>query len=186
MLLRNDIAARIAALTSEEKKRQSQAVFEKMINHPYYKSSKRVALFMSTEDEIDTAPLIQHVTQRGAAAFVPQYAGGRMRFLRVEQGDEKNMAITKHGIAQHSKDQQREEAIEGGGLDLVIAPGVAFTRSGGRVGHGGGYYDKFLQKLKAEQENPPKVVAVAFTCQVVDEVPMDEHDQKIDDVVTAD
>ncbi|XP_049876694.1 5-formyltetrahydrofolate cyclo-ligase [Pectinophora gossypiella] len=185
-LLRNEIAARIATLSTEEKKRQSKAVFEKVINHPYYKSSKRVALFMSTDEEVDTAPLIAHVMQRGAAAFVPQYAGGKMSMLRIEPGDDKNMAVTKHGISQHSKDQKRENAIEGGGLDLIIAPGVAFSRNGGRVGHGGGYYDKFIASLRANPEKAPKVVAIAFSCQVVDEVPMDEQDQKIDDVICAD
>lgn len=69
---------------------------------------------MSTPDEIDTAPIIDHVKARGASAFVPQYAGGTMRMLVLEDGDKENMAVTKHGIAQHSKDQKREEALEGG------------------------------------------------------------------------
>ncbi|XP_026321016.1 5-formyltetrahydrofolate cyclo-ligase isoform X2 [Hyposmocoma kahamanoa] len=185
-LLRTDIASRIAALSSDEKKRQSKAVFEKVINHPFYKSSKRVALFLSTEDEIDTAPIIDHVKARGASAFIPQYAGGIMRMLMLEDGDKENMGVTKHGIAQHSKDQKREEALEGGGLDLIIAPGVAFTRSGARLGHGGGYYDRYILKARNHPEIVPKVIAVAFTCQISDNVPMDEQDQKIDDVITAD
>lgn len=74
---------------------------------------------MSTGDEIDTAPIIDHVKARGASAFVPQYAGGVMRMLMIEDGDKENMAVTKHGIAQHSKTLKREEALEGGKVRTV-------------------------------------------------------------------
>ncbi|XP_028025217.1 5-formyltetrahydrofolate cyclo-ligase [Bombyx mandarina] len=184
-LLRNEIAAKIAALTNEEKKRQSQIVYEKVINHSWYKSSSRIALYMSTENEIDTAPLIKHIQARGAAAFVPQYAGGRMRMLHLETGDEQTMPKTKHGISQHGKDQSRDDALGTGGLDLIIAPGVAFSRSGDRLGHGGGYYDKFITNLRLNPETAPKIVAVAFNCQVVDMVPTNEQDQKVNEVIFA-
>ncbi|KAL0820648.1 hypothetical protein ABMA28_006482 [Loxostege sticticalis] len=183
MLLRDEIAARIAGLSTEEKKRQSKIVYDKLINHPFYKSSKRISLFMSTDQEIDTAPIIDHIRAKGAAAFVPQYAGGKMKMLRLETGDEQSMPLTRHGIQQHGKDQPRDDALESGGLDLVIAPGVAFSRSGDRLGHGGGYYDKFITGLRSNPETAPKIVAVAFNVQVVDNLPMDPHDQKVDDVI---
>ncbi|KAI8420352.1 hypothetical protein MSG28_008870 [Choristoneura fumiferana] len=139
MLLRNEVASRIASLSAEEKTRQSRVVYEKVINHPWYKSSKRIALYMSTDQEVDTARLLEHVKQKGAA-FVPQYAGGHMKMLRVETGDE------------------------------------AAMDSGSRLGHGGGYYDRFLAK----------VVALAFNCQMVEKVPVEDTDQKMDDVIAAD
>ncbi|KAM3960373.1 methenyltetrahydrofolate synthetase isoform 1-T2 [Aphomia sociella] len=183
-LLRDEVEKRIATLTTEEKKKQSEIVYQKLINHPYYKSSKRISLFMSTDQEINTAPIIDNIRARGAAAFIPQYAGGRMRMLRMELGDEQAMPQTRHGIQQHSKEQIREDALESGGLDLVIAPGVAFTRAGDRLGHGGGYYDKFITGLRADPTTAPKIIAVAFDCQVVDKLPMDDHDQKVDEVIS--
>ncbi|XP_072942326.1 5-formyltetrahydrofolate cyclo-ligase [Epargyreus clarus] len=183
-LIRDQVAEKIAALSTEEKKRQSKIVYDKMINHPYYKSAKRISLFMSTDQEVDTGPMIAHIKARGGSAFVPQYAGGKMRMLKLETGDEDNMPLTRHGIAQHSKEQQREDALDQG-LDLIIAPGVAFTRNGGRVGHGGGYYDKYIANLRENPETAPKILAVAFSCQVLDEVPMDELDQRIDGVIFA-
>ncbi|XP_045777757.1 5-formyltetrahydrofolate cyclo-ligase isoform X2 [Maniola jurtina] len=182
--LREKVATRIAQLSADEKKRQSDIVYRKVINHPFYKSAQRIAIFMSTDEEIDTKPIIAHIKAKGAAAFVPQYAGGKMKMLKLEPDDEKIMSLTRHGIKQHSKDQQREDALEKG-LDLIIAPGAAFSRSGGRVGHGGGYYDKYITHLRANP-SPPKILAVAFNCQIVDEVPMNELDQKIDGVIFAD
>ncbi|XP_041984598.1 5-formyltetrahydrofolate cyclo-ligase [Aricia agestis] len=185
VLIREQIAKKISELSKEEKKRQSDIVYNKIINHPHYKAAQRITIFMSTSDEVDTAPIIAHIQSRGATAFVPQYAGGIMRMLKLERGDEDNMPLTRHGIQQHSKDQQREDALDEG-IDLIIAPGVAFSRDGGRVGHGGGYYDKYITKLRQDPKTAPKVVAIAFNCQVLDKVPMNELDQRIDDVVFAD
>ncbi|XP_068620257.1 5-formyltetrahydrofolate cyclo-ligase isoform X2 [Battus philenor] len=183
-LIREQVAARIAALSTEEKKRQSKIVYEKIINHPSYQKAKNVAIFMSTDQEVDTAPMIANIKAKGGSAFIPQYAGGKMRMLKLETGDETAMPLTRHGIQQHTKDQIREDALDAG-LDLIIAPGVAFTRNGGRVGHGGGYYDKYITNLRQNPATAPKVVAIGFNCQVLDEVPMDPQDQKVDDVVFA-
>ncbi|XP_013137258.1 PREDICTED: 5-formyltetrahydrofolate cyclo-ligase isoform X2 [Papilio polytes] len=185
VLIREQVAARIAALSTEEKTRQSKIVYDKIVNHPCYKKAKNVAIFMSTDQEVDTAPIIDHIKAKGGAAFVPQYAGGKMKMLKLESGDETAMPLTRHGIQQHSKEQIRDDALDIG-LDLIIAPGVAFSRSGGRVGHGGGYYDKYISNLRQNPDTAPKVVAIGFKCQVFDEVPMDSQDQKIDDVVFAD
>ncbi|CAG4987178.1 unnamed protein product [Colias eurytheme] len=184
MQLREQISKSIAQLSKEEKDRQSNIVYNKIINHPYYKAANRIAIFMSTDEEINTAPIIAHIQARGASAFVPQYAGGVMKMLKVESGDQDTMPQTKHGIQQHSKDQKREDSSDSG-LDLIIAPGIAFSLDGGRVGHGGGYYDRFLAKIRAEQQTPPKVIAIAFNCQIVDTVPMNDLDQKIDGVIYA-
>lgn len=68
-------------------------------------------------------------------------------------------------------------------LDLVLLPGVAFTARGDRLGHGMGYYDKFLASLP---EPKPSTVALAFREQVVDELPTTELDYSLDAVLTAD
>jgi len=65
-------------------------------------------------------------------------------------------------------------------LDLIMVPGVAFDRRGGRSGHGMGYYDKLLEH--ARPDTP--LVALAFECQLFEEVPTAEHDVYMDKVVT--
>lgn len=71
-----------------------------------------------------------------------------------------------------------------GGLDLVIVPGIAFTKSGDRLGHGKGYYDAFLNSLAKIRR--ATTVAVAFKEQIVSYIPMDSHDKKIDIVLYPD
>jgi 5-formyltetrahydrofolate cyclo-ligase len=65
-------------------------------------------------------------------------------------------------------------------LDLVVVPGVAFDRAGGRMGHGKGYYDKLLEH--ARPDTP--LVALAFECQLFPEIPAEAHDVFMDKVVT--
>jgi 5-formyltetrahydrofolate cyclo-ligase len=63
---------------------------------------------------------------------------------------------------------------------MVVVPGVAFDRSGGRLGHGKGYYDKLLVRIRPDAH----IVAVAYECQLFPEVPMLPHDVRMHKVVT--
>ena len=65
-------------------------------------------------------------------------------------------------------------------IDLIIVPGVAFDRSGGRTGHGKGYYDKLLEHARPDAP----LVALAFECQFFDEIPTEEHDIFMDRIIT--
>lgn len=61
-----------------------------------------------------------------------------------------------------------------------MVPGVAFTANGLRLGHGGGYYDRFLINIKKSQPVPPAAVALAFKEQVLEDLPVTEYDVQID------
>ncbi|KAF5842971.1 hypothetical protein DUNSADRAFT_3564 [Dunaliella salina] len=78
---------------------------------------------------------------------------------------------------------------EGEPLDVLLLPGLGFDTSGNRLGRGGGYYDKALERLAQRAQGlgrePPLLVGLAYSCQVVPEVPVDEHDKKVDVLVTA-
>jgi 5-formyltetrahydrofolate cyclo-ligase len=65
-------------------------------------------------------------------------------------------------------------------LDLVMVPGVAFDRQGGRLGYGKGYYDRLLRRIRRDA----LAAAVAFECQIVDAIPMLEYDVFMDKVIT--
>ena len=65
-------------------------------------------------------------------------------------------------------------------IDLIVVPGSAFGRSGDRMGYGGGFYDAFLPRLRADTPR----IALAFELQLVDDVPQEDHDLRIDVVVT--
>ena len=75
-------------------------------------------------------------------------------------------------------------ADELAGLDLMLVPGLAVDRSGRRLGQGGGYYDRVLASVPAHADGGPMLVAVLFDDEVLDEVPYEAHDCRVDAVVT--
>ncbi|XP_011553261.3 5-formyltetrahydrofolate cyclo-ligase [Plutella xylostella] len=190
--LRKVVDQILASMSQEDRLRQSKVIGDKILSHPKYKEAKRIALFLSLPSEVNTEPILRDILSRGDAAFVPQYSKGKMRMLRVLPGDLEAMPETSWGIKQHAKDVVREDALDNGGLDLVIAPGAAFTAAGWRLGHGGGYYDRYLAELKRRHAEgsgafvDPYILAVGFKQQLFEEVPVDAQDVKVDEVVTAD
>ncbi|MBF0554479.1 MAG: 5-formyltetrahydrofolate cyclo-ligase [Nitrospirae bacterium] len=67
-------------------------------------------------------------------------------------------------------------------IDIIVMPGLAFDKSGGRIGYGGGYYDRLISAIK--KQHPPVLAAIAYTQQVVEHVPVMSHDVRVDMIVT--
>lgn len=181
--LRTEIANRIKALTADEKRRQSEAVLKKLLEMPAFQNSSRISIYLSTEDEISTTPIIRNIFESGKSCFVPRYNKSVMEMVRLSSmKDYEDLPVTKWNIKQPRIGEERENALQTGGLDLVIVPGVAFTSRGVRLGHGKGYYDSFLSKLNPK----PATIALAFTQQVLLNVPAHDHDVKIDHILHVD
>ncbi|XP_076268064.1 5-formyltetrahydrofolate cyclo-ligase-like [Rhynchophorus ferrugineus] len=185
--LRVKIADALAVLTTEEKKRQSKIVFDKLLNLPIFASSKRISIFLSMDGEIDTEPMVRKIFEQEQECFIPRYSKAGMQMVKLKSMEDwETLPLTKWNIKQPLLKDQREDAIETGGLDLIICPGVAFTKEGYRLGHGGGYYDRFIRKLQQIQATPPVTIAVAFKEQILDEIPVEDTDTTIDRVLFDD
>jgi 5-formyltetrahydrofolate cyclo-ligase len=89
-----------------------------------------------------------------------------------------NLQSARFGLLEPERDVGL--MVEPDDLDLVIVPGVAFDRRGNRLGFGGGYYDRFFERCNATR------VGLAYAFQVVDDIPAEDHDVKIDWLVTED
>lgn len=73
-----------------------------------------------------------------------------------------------------------------GGLDLILMPGLGFDRSGRRLGRGKGFYDNYLERCITQSSGKPYTIAVAFKQQLCQEIPVDDHDMLIDEVLYED
>lgn len=180
-LLRKEIAQRISSLSAEYKKQQSEIVLRKLFSLPLFKESKRISVYLNTKDEVYTEPIIEKIFQTKKLCFVPRYDKQIMQMVKLHSiNDYETLSLTKWNIKQPSLSEQRENALETGGLDLILIPGVAFSETGARLGHGKGYYDNFLTQCIEKQDMPPRTVALAFREQMVDDVPVTDHDILID------
>ncbi|XP_033219603.1 5-formyltetrahydrofolate cyclo-ligase [Belonocnema kinseyi] len=184
-LLRNEMKSIIEAIEIQERQIQGEKVFQKLTALPQYKESKRVSLFLSTKDEIDTIQLLRDLFRRQKEVFVPRYEGSEMQMVKLySMSDYEQLPLTKWKIKQPDTSENREDALETGGLDLIIVPGVAFTRDGKRLGHGGGYYDRYLQDYVKAKGRKPNLIAIAFNEQICKEIPTSELDHQVDLVLT--
>ncbi|XP_018309686.1 5-formyltetrahydrofolate cyclo-ligase isoform X2 [Mycetomoellerius zeteki] len=129
--LRKEITGILKNISLEERKEQSANVFKKLCQLKQYQNSKRISLYLSTKDEIDTLPILKHIFDMGKEVFIPQYHGKTMEMLKLRSmEDYETLPLTKWNIKQPSTTESHENALETGGLDLVILPGVAFTMNG--------------------------------------------------------
>lgn len=97
--------------------------------------------------------------------------------------DLERLPTTKWNIKQPADNDIRQSAPDSR-LDLICLPGLAFTKCGKRLGHGMGYYDKYLNMYVSTQRHRPYLVALAFSEQLLDDVPTDQHDFNLDLVLT--
>lgn len=183
-LLRKQIKENIGKIPMADRERQSDFVYRQLINLPAFKNSQRISVYLSTADEISTDAFVRKSFELNKQIFVPRYRGNVMQMVKLESlQDWETLPLTKWLIRQPSVHDVRDDAMETGGLDLVVAPGVGFTKDGWRMGHGKGYYDSFLTKLIASQPKRPNIVAVCFKEQLVENLPRHDHDVHIDQVI---
>lgn len=188
--LRKEIKRRVAALSEHEKQRQSLVVTQKLLSHPKYLSSQRIAVFLSMDDEVQTDSIIKHMFTSGKSCFIPRYErhSSHMDMLRLgSEEDIQRLPLTSWNIRQPGEDEgAREDALEAGGLDLILMPGLGFDLSGRRLGRGKGFYDTYLDRCMGHPRGKPYTIALAYREQICEQVPVDQRDVLIDEVLYED
>ncbi|QDZ17730.1 5-formyltetrahydrofolate cyclo-ligase [Chloropicon primus] len=187
LLVRKEMKARLAKLSVDQARTESAKVLTTLLAWQPFKRAAKVGLYCSSEKmiEVQTPQLIEACLSAEKACFLPKVDGdGEMRLLRVSSVSELSPA-PPFGIPEPVPRPQgmalRPEALDEG-LDLLVVPGLAFDEEGRRLGRGGGYYDRYIEKLLS-QESRPLLAGVCFSCQVLPEVPCEEHDARMDAVV---
>lgn len=139
-----------------------------------FKISKKIALFYSVRNEVNTKRIFFESLEAGKEVYFPRVNGPSLTFHRV--GSLEELKPGKFGIPEPDAGSF---SIEPEKLDLVIIPGVAFDHTGNRVGYGKGYYDRFMVNVSEE-----KRIALAYGFQVLDSVPGGESDLGVGLIVT--
>lgn len=185
-LLRKEIKLRVAALTEKEKQRQSEIVTEKLFKLPHFQTSRRVSVYLHMADEVQTMSIVQRLLNSDKECFIPQYIGPNMKMVKLESWkDYQDLPETKWKIKQPADDDIRPDALDTGGLDLILMPGLGFSKQCDRLGRGKGYYDTYLQKCE-DMGYMPYTIALAFNEQICDSIPTHNHDKKLNLILYPD
>lgn len=160
-----------------DRTRDVEKLYKRFTATKLWEKSWCIAITMSTSMEIDTTPLITLAAEQGRIIVIPRITGLRdMNFYPLAFGTrlEKNRLGISEPVG--------EKAVDPSDIDLMIVPGLAFSKAGDRLGYGGGFYDKWIAAN-------PKVPTLSFAYRwQVSEKPLwkvDSWDQKIDHLLVG-
>lgn len=146
-------------------------------NQSFFSNCKNIFIYIGFGSEIDTKKYIEEFLKLGKNVLVPRIDMkiGLMECVKIN-----SLSDLKVGNYDILEPIDEIKAVDKKIIDLVIMPGVAFDITGGRIGYGGGYYDKFLEDI----QNDVLKVALAYDFQVFEKLEIEEHDIKADMVIT--
>ncbi len=188
---RTTLKTRLRELT--DRSGRSEKIWHNLADFPPFRQAVAlkapVMVYVDLPNEVETARFLtvpfpwassSPDGELSFSAVVPYCENGNLRLFRLlglEELRPYSLGIREPKSELRTDPSRQAEPDE---LALILLPGLGFDLSGGRLGRGGGYYDRFLSRVPA---NVPRV-GLAFECQLLERIPMQPHDQKVDWIVT--
>lgn len=176
--LREVVLRRREALPEGVRASLSSRILAGVLDFPSYRRSNVVLGYASFGTELRTDEFLRRVLDDGKTLLLPRVERDGLGLYEVRDVT-RDLAPGTWGIREPTPD--RGTGVDPDRVDFALIPGVAFDLTGGRLGYGGGYYDRLLAGGLAGRAS---LVSGAFEVQIVDEVPVDPHDAPVDAVVT--
>jgi 5-formyltetrahydrofolate cyclo-ligase len=164
----------------QDKDQLSREICDKFAALPEYAAARTVMFYVDVRTEVRTRDYLATALGHGKRIVVPYCVEGDLQLFLLASMDELEIGMYKILEPKPALRRLPEKQIDVAELDLIMVPGVAFDRSGARMGHGFGYYDKLLQHARADAP----LVALAFECQLFPDIPTQSHDVFMDRIVT--
>lgn len=180
-ILRKEILDKRKKIDVTEKEKMDERILETVYSSEYYKLAKNIFVYISFDTEINTRDFIKESLNNNKRIYVPRTEIKTRLMDAVEIKSLDNLSESSYGIPEPSIN---DPYIDPNELDLIIVPGVAFDRRGGRVGYGAGFYDRYFKKVNKDNIKRITKLALAYDFQVLDKVPTSYHDVPVDYIIT--
>ncbi|HKN19024.1 MAG TPA: 5-formyltetrahydrofolate cyclo-ligase [Dissulfurispiraceae bacterium] len=175
-IIRKEVIARRDALSIIIRKAKDESIKRRLLALPEFIKARTILFYASFRSEVGTLQLLQDSLLNNKTVVLPkvdmQYAGLKLYEIRAME----DLAPGCYGILEPPANEDR--SMHDAFIDLMIIPGVAFDEHFNRIGYGKGFYDRLLSHKKAP------AIALAYEEQVIAHIPTDEHDIKMDKIVT--
>ena len=169
-------------LTPIERKVKSSIIQEKFLQLIESMPNHTIFIYVNCRSEVDTITLIEKLLASGKTVTVPlvDISSKSMRAVWIDDL-ENDLVSGCFGTLEPKENIVFERTIDPLTIDIIVLPGSVFDLDGGRIGYGGGFYDRFLAT-----EIQPKVkrIAFAFDMQIKDRIPQKVHDEPVDIIVS--
>ena len=172
--LRQKIRQQKREMTAQQIESAGKRLGELFLSSELYRRAETVYGYLPYNQEVRTVPMLEQAIRDGKRVAVPKVYGEEMKFIYITDFSQVEKGYT--GIPEPIAD----EPVADDPHALVLMPGLAFTKTGDRMGYGGGFYDKFLSR---EPQHP--TVALCYGFQIVEKLPTEEHDVPVDLVLWA-
>lgn len=173
--LRRSIRQLKRAATDECCRSWSARICNLLLSDRRLHDAATVISYAPLPDEVDVSAVTEWCRREGKTVLLPKVVSDTEMELRVCHGPDK-LRAGRYNILEPTGPVAEPDSLTDA---VALVPGMAFDREGYRLGRGKGYYDRFLARTSV------KTIGVAFPFQIVDAVPHDEHDMRVDDVVTT-
>ena len=162
----------------------ARALYRNLAQHPLFRRARHIGLYLAEDGEIDPRLLLEEAQRRGKAVYLPvlhAWPRTRMDFQRLLPGE--RLQRNRFGIPEPRANRAQQRAPWA--LDLILMPLVGFDEEGGRLGMGGGFYDRSLGYLRRRTVwSSPALLGLAHECQKVDHLSLAAWDVRMRATVT--
>ena len=177
--LRRRILGARDSLNAEDRQAKSVSVMHNFWRLPGIAQWTTLFVYVNFRSEVETLELIIKSLERGMRVAVPLVDAAAVRMIPLLIKDPAHDLVPGYYNIPEP-DPERCARVEPAAIDAAVIPGSVFDIHGGRLGYGGGYYDRFL----VNDAPQAKRIGLAFELQVVDKVPVEDHDQPLDILIT--
>ena len=179
--LRKEILAKRNIMDAIEKEEKDRKILDEFYESNYYREAKNIFIYISYDSEVNTKGIIKKALRDNKKIYVPRTEFKTRLMDAVEITSLNNLIESEYGILEPSVEEPHIDPNE---IDLIVVPGVAFDRNGGRMGYGAGFYDRYFKKIN--EDNMKKVIklALAYDFQILEKIPMNEQDVPVNYIIT--
>lgn len=161
-------------IVGDERQRAENMIFHNFINSRFFNEFETILCYVSVDDEVDSRMIIDFCIESGKKIYIPNCVGKTMSFYRLNSS--KFLIKGKFGIPTVSNVSASVLTDYSGALCIV--PAISFDKKGYRIGYGGGYYDRFLDKKNIA------TLGLTFDKCMTDSLPYERYDKKVGTILT--
>lgn len=173
--VRNSVIKKRNELTETDILQKTKLIYERFFSSEDYIAAQKIHTFISTrKGEIDTKEIVDRMRADGKSIVVSKLNKASKNFHHANFIRWEHLKKNQEGYYEPTAGFDEDF----GDVDLVIVPAIAVSLFGHRVGYGGGYYDRFLKSIHVQK------IAFAFEYQVFDNIETEEHDERVDKIIT--
>lgn len=171
--IRNNIKKVLDDLSKNDRTKNSRMIIDKLFSLDEFKRAKRVMIYISKNNEVDTHKAIKMAIKIGKEVITPKIVGKKILPYRLYSFSD--LSLGPFSILEPPKKNKTKKST----IDLFVIPGMAFDMFGNRIGHGYGYWDRFLNGI-----NKKTIIGLAFDSQIVSRIIREPHDINVSKIIT--